>query len=100
MIEGTSSTPKVPNIFDHARMRKLYETKKQRITRKIAAYLVKEMRPYSTVESEFFRYDIFEQSIKLKNDYLESTEHTTKKVTQPKQKHQRKRKLCTETEVS
>ena len=77
MTEGASSTPKVPNIFDRARMGKLDETKKHRITRKIAAYLVKDMRPYSTVESEFFRYNIFGQSTKLKNDYLESTETTT-----------------------
>ena len=55
MTDGGSAT-EVPNIWDRARMGKIDSSKQHRITRKIAAYLVKDMRPYVTVESEYFRY--------------------------------------------
>ena len=57
---GDSTTPKsLPTIWERARMGKMDTARQRRITRKIAAYLVKDMRPYSTVESDYFRYNAF-----------------------------------------
>lgn len=55
---GTNITTKsLPTVWERARMGKMDTARQHRITRKIAAYLVKDMRPYSTVESDYFRYN-------------------------------------------